>query len=101
MKLVIVTIVTEFRKETIGLFKKAHIEHFSEALIDGHKNNKVNELASNWFASEKANNESIMLFSFTEEEHIETLFTLIKEFNKSLNTNNPIRAIVVPIEKSI
>ena len=42
-----------------------------------------------------------MFFSFTEDEHIDALFDLIKEFNTNLETNNPIKAIVVPIEKFI
>jgi hypothetical protein len=42
-----------------------------------------------------------MFFSFTEDKNIDTLFDLIKEFNQNLETNNPIKAVVVPIEKSI
>ena len=58
-------------------------------------------VSSNWFGVEHAGNESVMFFSFTDDSHIDTLFDLIKQFNKTLETNNPIRAIVVPIEKSI
>ena len=42
-----------------------------------------------------------MFFSFTDDEHIDNLFDLIKAFNKNLETNNPMKAIVVPIEKFI
>jgi hypothetical protein len=42
-----------------------------------------------------------MFFSFTEEEHIGRLFHLIANFNSKLETNNPIRGIVLPIEKYI
>lgn len=101
MKLVIVTAVEEFHNEIIKLFKKANIESFSESEIEGHKNVNSGVLSSNWFASEKHGNESNMFFSFTEKEKIDTLFDMIKEFNKNLETNNPIKAIVVPIEKFI
>jgi hypothetical protein len=101
MKLIIVTVVEGFQKEVIQLFKKANIENFSESDIDGHKNNVSVLAASNWFSGEKLNNESTMFFSFTEKEKIDTLFDLIKEFNKNLETNNPIKAIVVPIERYI
>ena len=50
---------------------------------------------------ENTGNESVLFFSFTDEVYIDALFEHIKEFNKTLQTNNPIRAIVVPIEKSI
>lgn len=101
MKLVIVTAVEEFQKDVLKLFKKANIENFSSSDIDGYKNSPAVLLASNWFSGIDGGNESSMYFSFTEEEHINTLFKLIKEFNSNLETNNPLKAIVVPIEKYI
>lgn len=101
MKLVIVTAVEEFHKEIIELFKKANIENFSESNIDGHKNTTSVLVASSWFSGEKLSNESIMFFSFTEDKNIEDLFGLILEFNENLETNNPIKAVVVPVEKFI
>ncbi|WP_339896225.1 hypothetical protein [uncultured Algibacter sp.] len=101
MKLVIVTAVEEFQKEVLKLFKNANIESFSKSEIDGYKNRNPLLMSSNWFASEKGGNESIMFFSFTEYDNIENLFLLIKEFNKKLETNNPLKAAVVPIEKFI
>lgn len=58
-------------------------------------------MASNWFPAERGGNESSMFFSFTDEERIDALFEPVKEFNKNLETNNPIKAIVVPIEKFV
>ena len=58
-------------------------------------------MASNWFSGEKVGNESSLLFSFTEDENFDTLFRLIKEFNANIETNNPLKAVVVPIEKFI
>jgi hypothetical protein len=101
MKLVIVTAVEEFQKDILKLFKKANIHNFSSSEIDGYKNGSPVLLASSWFSGEKSGNESSLFFSFTEEKNIEALFSLIKEFNNNLETNNPIKAIVVPIEKFI
>ena len=101
MKLVIVTAVEEFQKDVLKLFKKANIENFSSSDIDGYKNGSSILMASNWFSGEKGGNESSLFFSFTDEEHIDDLFNLIKEFNSNLETNNPLKAIVVPIEKFI
>ena len=101
MKLIILTVVEGFHKEVIQLFKKANIENFSESDIDGHKNNASVLAASNWFSSEKPNNESTLFFSFTEEKNIDALFSLIEAFNTTLETDNPIKAIVVPIERYI
>lgn len=101
MKLVIVTVVKEFEKEIPKLFKEANIESFSEGAIDGYKSPNVMFRTSNWFPTEKGGVQSSLLFSFTEEEKIDVLFGLIKTFNKNLETKNPIRAVVVPVEKYI
>ena len=101
MKLVIVTAVDEFQSAILKLFKKANIENFSSSDIDGYKNGSSVLMASNWFSGEKGSNESSLFFSFTDDEHIDLLFKLIKEFNNNLETNNPLKAVVVPIEKFI
>lgn len=101
MKLVIVTAVEAFQKEVLTLFKKANIHNFSSSEIDGYKNGSSLMMASSWFPSVKGGNESTLFFSFTEDEKIEALFGFIKAFNNTLETNNPIKAIVVPIEKYI
>ncbi|PIB39340.1 hypothetical protein [Maribacter sp. 4G9] len=101
MKLLIVTVVEEFDKDILALFKKAKIDSYSGSDIDGYKNIAPMVRTASWFPSEKGGVESSLFFSFTEDENIDMLFGLIKEFNKTLETSNPIKAVVVPIEKSI
>jgi hypothetical protein len=101
MKLVIVTAVEDFHNEILQLFKQAGVKNVSESDIDGYKNVPTILTSSNWFANEKKGVNSIMLFSFTAKEKIDILFDLLKEFNKNLKTNNPIKAIVLPIEKHL
>lgn len=101
MKLVIVTAVEEFQNDVLKLFKNADIHSFSSSDIDGYKNMPNVLAASSWFPSSRGGNESQMFFSFTEENKIDQLFELVKNFNEMLETNNPIRAIVLPIEKYI
>tara|TARA_R110002050_G_scaffold286468_3_gene436984 strand:- start:68640 stop:68945 length:306 start_codon:yes stop_codon:yes gene_type:complete len=101
MKLLIVTVVEQFEKEILQLFKKSNIESFSGSDIDGYKNPTSMVRTSSWFPSEKSGVESSLFFSFTEDKNIDILFGLIKEFNTNLETNNPIKAVVVPIERSI
>ncbi len=101
MKLVLVTAVEEFQNDVLDIFKIANIENFSSSGIDGHKNAPSLLMASNWFSAGKGDTESIMFFSFTKKEKIDDLFSLIEEFNNNLETNNPIKAIVVPVERFI
>lgn len=101
MKLLIITVVEEYQKDIIQLFKEAKIENFSESDIDGYKTSIPLVMTPSWFLSNKETADSRMFFTFTKEEHIDTALELIKEFNKNLVTYNPIRAIVVPVEKHI
>ena len=101
MKLLIVTVVEEYQKDLLRLFKEANIESFSGSDIDGYKNPTSMVRTSSWFPSQKSGVESSLFFSFTLDVNIDAIFKLIKEFNSNLETNNPIRAVVVPIEKSI
>jgi hypothetical protein len=101
MKLLLVTVVEQYEKEVIDLFKKAKIENFSGSDIDGYKNPVSLLMKSSWFPNVRGGVESSLFFSFTQNEKIDILFELIKEFNTHLETNNPIKAVVVPIERSI
>lgn len=101
MKLLIVTVVEQYEEAIMELFKKANIENFSGSEIDGYKQQASLLMTSNWFPAVKGGVESSLFFSFTEDEKIDSLFNLIEVFNENLVTNNPIKAIVVPIERSI
>lgn len=100
-KLVIVTAVDQFRNDVLRLFKKAGIESFSGSEIDGYKTAAPLLMTQSWFPGERGGNESHLYFSFTDQSHIDTLFELIQAFNQTLETNNPVKAIVVPIERVI
>lgn len=101
MKLLIVTVVDQFQKEILQLFKKANIESYSGSDIEGYKNASSFMMNSSWFPSEKGGADSSMFFSFTEDEQIDAFFALAIQFNENMETNNPIHAVVVPIERSI
>ena len=101
MKLLLVTAVSQFQKDVLKLFKKAEIEAFSSSEIDGYKNKHSLLATQTWFPHEEGGNESVMFFSFTDIEKIEDFFSLLKVFNQNMETNNPVRAVVVNIEKFI
>lgn len=101
MKLLIVTAVSEYHDAILKLFKKAKIEAFSTSDIDGFKSKNGLIAMQSWFPSTQLGNESVMFFTFTEEIKIDAFFALGYEFNQHLETQNPIRAIVVPIERSL
>ncbi|MCF4101151.1 hypothetical protein L1I30_05700 [Gillisia sp. M10.2A] len=101
MKLLIITAVEQFEKDVLHILKSAHIEAFSGSDIDGYKNPASLLLTSSWFPGEQGGVESSLFFSFTEDDKIDELFKLIETFNHESAFNNPIKAVVVPIEKYI
>ncbi|MDC6383846.1 hypothetical protein D2V93_15745 [Flagellimonas taeanensis] len=101
MKMIIVTTVEEYKKEVLKIFKKAGIESFSGSDIDGYKSASPLLYTSSWFPSEKGGAASNLFFSFCEEEKVTEVFRLLKEFNAKSETTNPIRAVEVPIERTV
>ncbi len=101
MRLVMVTSVEEFHNDILQIFSKAGIQNFSESGIDGYKNAPALLSSSNWFATNRSATNSILIFSFTQKEKIDKLFLLLEEYNQNLETNNPIKAVVLPIEKHL
>ena len=100
-KLLIVTVVSYYEEQVLKLFKEANIESVSGSRIKGYKDVPTIVANSSWFPSQKGGANSIMFFSFTEDDKIDLFFNLAEKFNKDLKTNNPIHAIVAPIERSI
>lgn len=101
MKLLIVTVVREHEKSVLQLLKEAKIERFSGSGIEGFKDAASFMMSSSWFPSQKSGAASSMFFAFTKEEKIDSFFALAEEFNENVETNNPIHAAVVPIERSM
>ncbi len=90
MKLLIITVVDGLQNEVMKLLKEAAIDNFSASDIEGFRNSFPVISVNDWFSGNEK-----------ETDKIDTLFNLIETFNKNLETNNPIRAVVVPINKYI
>ncbi|RYC50821.1 hypothetical protein [Flagellimonas olearia] len=101
MKMIIVTTVEEYKKDVLKIFKKAGVESFSGSDIDGYKGAAPLMYTSSWFPSEKGGAASNMFFSFTEGEKVTELFKLLKQFNEESETTNPIKAVEIPIERTV
>jgi hypothetical protein len=99
MKLFILTAVKSYEKEAVRLFKKAKINAFSNAEINGFKSDDHENLIDNWFSSSSEKVKSILFFTFAEEDKINTLLAGLEVFNENIESDNPLRAVVLNIEK--
>ena len=99
MKLLIVTAVKSYEKQAVKLFKKARILAFSNKDINGFKTLDQEDLIDNWFSSSSQNVKSVLFFTFSEEDKIELLLKELEVLNMTVENGNPLRAIVLNIEK--
>ncbi|WP_338733525.1 hypothetical protein [Mangrovimonas cancribranchiae] len=101
MKLVIITLVDEYKETIYQLFKQSNINDFNESDIAGFKLGGSSNLGSNWFAGQKFGADSELFFFFAEQQNIDLLFKNLKAFNTTIEEENGIRAVVVPVEQFI
>ena len=101
MKLLVVTAVKDFEKEALRLFKAANINAFSSGDINGFKTEDHENLIDNWFSSSSDKVRSVLFFTFADEAKIEILLNSLKKFNENIQSDNPMKAIVLPIERFV
>jgi hypothetical protein len=100
MKFFIVTCLKEYQDDVTKIFKEANITVFSATDVIGFKDNQPFNLLEDWFASGDEKFDSLLIFSFTANENAEHGLQLIKKYNKESETNFPVRAFIVPVEKA-
>ena len=98
MKLLIITLLEQHRKEVLSIFEEAGINAFSSSSIEGHK---FSNSPDDFFYAESEIKKSLMFFSFTKEEKITPFFKLVTAFNHKAQTHNPLRVVVLPVERAL
>jgi len=98
MKLIIITVIDALKKDVIKLLEKAEIENYSESDIDGFKTKIAGKVTTGWFGGSNYSADSEMFFSFDQKEKVLKLMQFIKEYNKGIEHDNPIRAVIVSVE---
>lgn len=100
MKLLIITSIKECQSQVADIFKATGIQVFSVSEIAGYKDGaSETSVTQGWFGSGGDAFDSIMLFSFTENEKALKVLELIKEYNKTQETQFPLRGFILPIDQ--
>lgn len=100
MKLLLITAVREFEKDIKQILKKAQVKSFSYKDVKGFKDNSEEALEANWFAANEQEMESILFYAFVNEEKVDGLFEMVKDFNAEQISKSNIHIAVLNIEKS-
>ncbi len=101
MKLLVVTCLKEYLGDISRIFKQANIDVFSTTEVTGRRDFESSSLLEDWFASGGEEVDSMMIFTFTPAANAEHGVALIREYNEILKENFPVRAFVMPVEKSV
>lgn len=101
MKLLVVAAIKEDTEIVSAILKKASIPVFSVTDTIGIKNGENGEMLDNWFSRGAGKFDSVFIFCFTTEENTENAFKEIDQYNVAQKSNFPIRAFVLPVEKSL
>lgn len=101
MKLLIVTSLKEYQKAVAEVIDHAGIEVFSVSEAIGFKDHQVSNLLDSWFSSGRELFDSIFLFTFTDNEKAERALNLINQYNEEHKTGFPVRAFIVPVDKTV
>lgn len=99
IKLIALTVVKELEKDAVSMLKKAGILTWSTIHMEGHKEYSETLIDTNWFSSSHNNVDSVLLFSFTENEKIEGLIRLLNEFNQKADCSSPVKLAVLNVEQ--
>ncbi len=101
MKLLIITSIDEYKKDICKLFKESNIEIYSTMDIEGHKLLSHKNNQDNWFSDHRETYKSKLHFSFTSENLADNILKKIENYNKEKAYQNPVKAVVLDIEKFI
>jgi hypothetical protein len=100
MKLLVLTSLKEYQKKAAQILNEAGIEVFSVTKTVGIKDRQGSNLLDNWFSSGSEEFDSIFLFSFTDLAKADRALALVKKYNAENNTGFPLRAFIIPVDKS-
>jgi hypothetical protein len=100
MKLLMVTCLKEYQKAVREIFHRSKVTVFSATEMVGFKEGNSSDLSDNWFSHGAAPFDSLLTFSFTGEGEAEEVLRQVNEFNQTHPGKFPVRAFIVPVEKS-
>lgn len=100
MKLLIITSLKEYLPQVSALLKQAKVAVYSVSKTTGIRTEDGDSLLDDWFGSHSGEFDSLFLFSFTDEDAAASAVDLIDSYNKENDTDFPLRAFVLPVEKT-
>ena len=99
MKLLIINTIKEYQSEVIQILKNSQVPVFSITETRGFKNEIESFDISAWFGNQTGDFDSLVIYSFTEEDKARKAIELINKYNET-HTRFPLRGFMLPVELS-
>ena len=100
MKLLVITSLKEYLPTISTLLEHAGIAVYSVSSVTGMRSADDSSLVDDWFGSRPGDFDSILLFSFTGDAPAEKTLALVDAYNRENDTDFPLRAFILPVERS-
>ena len=100
MKLIVVMSMEEVADAILSILQKGSVPLLGMVETKGMKPNISLSFAARWIGKEKQTYNSLLYFSFTDEEKATKVVHLIDEYNKQEKCIFPAHAFVLPVESS-
>ncbi len=98
MKLLVITCVQESKKDVIHLLHQSGIFIFSMTDITGFKEDPPEDLRDHWFSAGHERFDSLLFFSFCNEEKTNKALQNIRQYNESGDRSFPLRGFKIAVE---
>ncbi len=99
MKLIIITAISTFENEIRKILKSAEIDTYSVVDVSGFRDNTLDAVSTNWFATEMNKSKSILFYVFVKEEKAAHVFKNVNVFNETLESDSRIHIAKLNIEQ--
>ncbi len=98
MKLIVALSIEEHAVILRNLFRRHHVDIYSEAPIEGMKHSESAGGAGNWFVSRPDGVVSHLVFAFIDDQKSAELLEGIRAVNKKEHLANPIHAFQLHVD---
>jgi hypothetical protein len=100
MKLLVITSIKEDEKTVGRILHDSGIAVFSMSETAGFKDHHTTNRLDNWFGNGSERFDSLVIFSFTDDDKALAAIAQIQAHNTGSNSGFPIRGFVMPVETS-
>jgi len=102
MKLIAIMSLDAYAEALHDIYRDHRIKVFSELDIRGyHHEQPVSGVDFGWFGRSASPAYSTLTFAFLEAEQATALLDAIAEYNEDHDPDHPIRAFLMPVERSV